>query len=187
MNIQNDQIEKILECFDKTSLWISLRAICENPQHELRVERPFVDVGQVKEMDAALLGLSAMEPGSVILTERMAHFSSHGKKWRFLKVYDRRIVRYSQTQANLFVAWFIRNSLKLLKTLSYQIVSDEDLMGYFEHFQRIIRRLNGLLSLLPMEIRQSQLTEVPLDNQILQFDPRYHVILETWLEMEGHC
>ena len=95
-------------------------------------------------------------------------------------------MRYSQTQANLFVAWFLRNALKQLKALSYQIISNEDLSNHFEHFQHIIRRLNGMQVLLPAEIRQGQLTLVPLDNPLLQFDPRYHVILETWLALEGH-
>ena len=184
--MQIEQIENLLARFDNPSLWISLQAICENPQHELRIEHPFVDVGQVHEMDAASLGISALEPGSVALTAHKAHFSSQGKKWRFLKVYDRRIVRYSQTQANLFVAWFIRNTLKQLKALSYQMISNEEQRDYFEHLQQIIRRLNGMRNLLPTEILHGQLSLVPLDNPLLQFDPRYHVILDTWLALEGH-
>ena len=175
------EIETILELYEKPVLWAALRAIGDNPNHELRVVRPYVEVGQVQNLDAASLGVSVTEPGAIAPTDRMAHFTSHAGKWRFLKVYDRRIVRDYRTQANLFVALFVRQSLKSLKSLSYALASDESQGEFFEAFQHIIRQLNGVWDILSADYKYGHVEEIPLTNPLLQFDPRYHVVLETWL------
>lgn len=180
------QLEKYLDIFERRpALWVSLRSICEAPQHELRVETPFVGVGEAQSMDAALLGMSALQPGAIAVTDRMSHFTSHKQKWRFLKVYDRRIVRRELTPANQFVAYFVRYSMKLLKNIAYSIANDEALCEYFEEFLRIIRRLNGVWENLSATYKYVPLSVLPLDNQLLTFDPKYHVILESYLACES--
>ena len=166
----SDQLQTLLDIFEKPALWVSLRAICDHPQQELRVETPFVDVGKAQTMEASLLGVSALEPGALAVTDRMSHFVSHKQKWRFLKVYDRRIVRKELTPANQFVAYFVRYSLKLLKSVAYTIANDEELGDYFPDFLRIIRRLNGVWDGLSSSFKYAPLTALPLDNQLLQFD-----------------
>ena len=136
-------------------------------------------------MDAALLGMSALQPGAIAVTDRMSHFTSHKQKWRFLKVYDRRIIRQELTPANQFVAYFVRYSIKLLKNIAYSIANDEALCEYFEDFLRIIRRLNGVWENLSTSYKYVPLSVLPLDNQLLTFDPKYHVILESYLACES--
>lgn len=184
--MDQSQLEKYLDIFERRpALWVSLRSICEAPQHELRVETPFVGVGEAQAMDAALLGMSALQPGALAVTDRMSHFVSHRQKWRFLKVYDRRIVRRELTPANQFVAYFVRYSIKLLKNIAYSIANDESLCEYFEDFLRIIRRLNGIWENLSSAYKYAPLSVLPLDNQLLTFDPKYHVILESYLACES--
>ena len=178
-------IQKLIDIYEKPALWVALRAICDHPQHELRVETPFVDVGQAQTMDASLLGVSALEPGSLAVTDRMSHFVSHRQKWRFLKVYDRRIVRKELTPANQFVAFFVRYSLKRLKSVAYCIAHDEELGDYFSIFLGWVHRLNGIWDALSSSFKYAPLAVLPLDNQLLQFDPKYHVILQSYLACES--
>lgn len=180
-----ERLDKILAVFEREALWVSLRAVCDHPQQELRVETPFVDVGEAKSLDASLLGLSALEPGSLAHTDRMRHFYYAGRKWRFLKVYDRRIVRNERTPANIFVSYFVRYSIKLLREIAYSLSDSDEDLGYFEDFMRIVRRLNGIWEALSPSFKYAVLYAVPIDNQLLQFDPGYHVILESWLACEA--
>ena len=182
---QEEQIQKIIDVFGRPALWVSLRSICAQPQHELRVETPFVDVSKTQSLDASMLGLSAFQPGSLAHTDRMRHFSCHNQKWRFLKVYDRRIVRHTQNQANDFIIYFLKQSIKMLKNISFNLINDDSLNAYFSEFQRIIKRLNGLLNEFLQEYPNRPLETIPIDNPLLQFEPRYHVILETWLACES--
>jgi hypothetical protein len=180
-----NKAEILLQIFERPALWVALRGICDHPKHELRVETPYVGVGEAQALEASLLGASAHEPGALAVTDRRSHFVSHGQKWRFLKVFDRRIVRHELTPANQFVAYFVRYSLKTLKGFAYGIAHDEDLGDYFPEFLRIIRRLNAIWDGLSPAFKYTPLTTLPLDNQLLQFDPHYHVILESYLALEG--
>ncbi len=177
--------EKILDLFSAQSLWIALQAIVENPQQELRVTTPYVSTGQAQALDAAMLGASAAEPGALANTTRMAHFKDRGVKWRFLNVYDRRIVRFDDTVANRFVAYFVRYAIKMLKPIAAALSQDETGAELVPEFLRIIRRLNGMWSQFPDSFKYSSLREMPIDHPFLQFDPRYHVILKTYLACEN--
>ena len=185
MPISASQLQTIIEIFEKPALWVSLRAICDHPQQELRVETPFVDVGKAQTMEASLLGISALEPGALAVTDRMSHFVSHKQKWRFLKVYDRRIIRKELTPANQFVAYFVRYSIKLLKSIAYSIANDDALNDDFPILIQFIRRLNGIWDALSSSYKYAPLAVLPLDNQLLQFDPKYHVILQSYLACES--
>ena len=162
-----------------------MRGIGENPQHELRVSSPFVDLGEAGALDASMLALSTIEAGSLSITNRMRHFTAFDKKWRFLKVFDRRIERYDLTPANQFVAFFVRYAIKRLREFMASMPRTEALEDYIPPFLRIIRRLNGVWSILSPSFRHAPLRELPLDNQLLQFDPRYHVVLNTYLACES--
>ena len=177
--------QKLLELYERQPLWIALRKACDNPQAELRVETPFVNVGEAKDMDASLLGVSAFQPGSIAVTDRMSHFKCKKQKWRFLKVYDHRIVRRTLTPANQFVAWFVRYSIKQLRAVAYAAANDEECAEFFPAFLRIIRRLNAVWDELSPDFKHTPLDSIPIDSQFLQFDPQYHVILETYLACES--
>ncbi len=183
--MNDERLLSLLEIFERPALWIALRSACDNPQRELRVETPYVEVGQAHDMDASLLGKSALEPGALALTDRMSHFKCHNLKWRFLKVFDRRVVRRELTPANQFVAYFVRYSLKLVKATAYSIANDDENHELFVRFLRIIRRLNGVWDALSSEFKYARLDTLPLDSQFLQFDPQYHVILESYLACES--
>lgn len=183
--MNEERLNKLLKIYERQALWIALRTACDHPQHELRVETPYVDVGQAHDMDASLLGASALEPGALALTDRMSHFRSHNKKWRFLKVFDRRIVRYELTPANQFAAYFVRYSLKLIKSAAYSLANDEENSEYFPRFLRIIRRLNGIWDALSPEFKYARMDTLPIDSQFLQFDPQYHILLEAYLACES--
>jgi predicted component of viral defense system (DUF524 family) len=175
----------LIDLFSRPALWVALRAVCDHPQQELRVETPFVDVGQAAALDPALLGASAHQPGALAITERMPHFTQRGQKWRFLKVFDRRIIRRDLMPANQFVAYFVRYSIKLIKGFAYSIAADDEMLEYFHEFLYIIRRLNSVWDSLSPSFKHAQLTVIPVDNQLLQFDPQYHVILQTYLACES--
>lgn len=183
--MNEERLIRLLEIFERPALWIALRTACDNPQRELRVQTPFVDVGQAQNMGASMLGMSALEPGALALTDRMSHFRAHDKKWRFLKVFDRRIVRHELTPANQFAAYFVRYSLKLVKSTAYSIANDDELSSYFPRFQRIMRRLNGVWDGLSSEFKYARMDTLPIDSQFLQFDPQYHIILEAYLACES--
>ena len=170
-----ERLEKILAIFERESLWVALRAICNHPHQELRVEAPFVDVGTAQSLDASMLGLSALEPGSLSHTDRMRHFTYNGQKWRFLKVFDRRITRFDQTPANIFVSYFVKYSIKMLRGIAYSLSDSDEESVYFEDFMRIIRRLNGIWDALPSSFKYAVLYTVPIDNQLL----------ESWLACES--
>jgi len=182
-----EHAEQLLDLFSAQSLWIALQGIVDNPQQELRVETPFVGVGQAQSMEASLLGLSATQPGSLAISDRMAHFKHHGEKWRFLNVYDRRIVRFEDTQANRFVAYFVRYAIKSLRPIAAALANDAEGAELVPEFLRIIRRLNAIWSQLPDSFKYSQLREMPIDLPFLQFDPKYHVILKTYLACENNA
>ena len=175
----------LLDLYSRPALWVALRAVCDHAQSELRVETPFVDVGHAAALDPAMLGASAHQPGALAVTEFMPHFTQRGHKWRFLKVFDRRIVRRDLTPANQFVAYFVRYSLKLLKSFAYSIAAEDEMSEFFQEFLYIIRRLNGVWDNLSPSFKHAQLAEIPIDNQMLQFDPQYHVILQTYLACES--
>lgn len=183
--MNDERLENMLAIFERPALWIALQAACDNPQRQLRVETPYVDIGQAHDMDASLLGRSALEPGALADTDRMSHFTSHGRKWRFLKVFDRRVVRRELTPANQFVAYFVRYSLRLVKDAAYSIAGDDGRDDDFPRLLRVIRRLNGVWDALSPEFKHAPLDTLPLDSQFLQFDPQYHVILESYLACES--
>ncbi len=183
--MSDERLSKLIGLYERPALWIALRVACENPQRELRVETPYVDVGQARNMDSSHLGVSAFEPGALSVTDRMRHFECHHQKWRFLKVYDRRVVRREQTPANQFVAYFVRYSIKLLKSTAYGQSAAGDADDLFPEFLRIIRRLNAVWDGLSSEFKYAPMDVLALDNQYLQFDPHYHVILETYLACES--
>ncbi len=181
-----DKLKALLEIFDeKPALWVALRSIANHPQQELAVETPFVDVGAAHDLDASMLAASAFQPTSIAPTCNMAHFTSHGEKWRFLRVFDRRIVRRECTPANMFVAFFVRYSIKLLKSFAFSIANDEKLGDFFPDFLRIIRKLNAVWDSLSDGYKYAHLSVLPLDNQMLKFDPHYHVILQAYLACEA--
>lgn len=182
---QLEYANRILALFSAQSLWIALQAVVENPQQELRVSTPFVSTGQAHSLDSAMLAASAAEPGALAHTDRMAHFKDRNVKWRFLNVYDRRIVRFDDTVANRFVAFFVRYSIKMLKPIAASLSQLDEGADLVPEFLRIIRRLNGLWSQFPDSFKYSQLREMPIDHPFLQFDPRYHVILKTYLACEN--
>jgi hypothetical protein len=177
--------EKLLDRFSSHALWNALQAIVDHPQQELRVETPYVNVGQAHAMDASLLGLSAAQPGSLANTSQMAHFKNKNIKWRFLNVYDRRIVRYDNTIANRFAAYFVRYAIRLLRPIVAMLSQDDEASEMVPEFLRIIGRLNGVLSQMPESFKYASLDEMPIDHPFLQFDPRYHIILKTYLECEN--
>ena len=181
-----ERLKGLLEIFDeKPALWVALRSIANHPQQELAVETPFVDVGSAHALDASMLGVSAFQPSSIAPTGRMAHFTSHGEKWRFLRVYDRRIVRRECTPANMFVAFFVRYSIRLVRTFAFANAHDPEIGEFFPDLLRIVRRLNGVWDTLSDGYKYAQLREIPLDNQLLQFDPHYHVVLQAYLACEA--
>ena len=185
MSNELEYAQTLLERFSSHALWNALQAIADNPQQELHVETPYVNVGQAHALDASLLGLSAAQPGSLAHTTQMAHFKHQKIKWRFLNVYDRRIVRYDNTLANRFAAYFVRYAIRLLKPVVAMLSQNDDTSDMIPEFLRIIGRLNGILSQMPASFKYAQLTEMPLDHPFLQFDPRYHIILKTYLECEN--
>lgn len=181
-----EKLKALLQIFDeKPALWVALRNIAQNPQQELAVETPFVDVGDAKQLDVALLGISACQPSAIAPTFRMAHFSSKNEKWRFLRVYDHRIVRRHLTPANQFVAFFVRYSIKRIKSFAFAIANDEKLDAFFPDFLRILKKLNAVWDSLSNSYKFAPLHTIPLDNQLLQFDPNYHVILQAYLACES--
>lgn len=129
-----EHAEALLELFERPSLWIALRGIAENPQHELRVSTPFVDLGEARELEASMLGLATFEAGSLSITNRMRHFKAFDRKWRFLKVFDRRIERYDLTPANQFVAFFVRYAIKRLREFMASLPRTEDFEAYIPPF-----------------------------------------------------
>ena len=173
-------IAQFLEIYGNGVLWQSLRAICDRPHHELRVEHPFVDVGEAKFLEESSLGASVMEPGAIAPTDRMAHFCGRGRKWRFLKVYDRRIVKDYRTEANIFVAHFVRQSIRQCRDYSEIAAENPELARECEALRDILARLNAVWAGLMPEFKYVQLKQIPLANPLLQFDPRYHVVLESW-------
>lgn len=180
--------ERVLDLLGgQPSLWVALRSIVERPNEVLKVERPFVGVGEAQHLEASMLGASALESGALAYTDRMRHFTSKGCKWRFLNVYDRRIVRDTDNDANRFVAYFVRYSLKLLRQtmsdVSLQSGEDADLL--LVEFSRLIHRFNRIWEQMPGTFKYATLRVLPLDNQLLQFHPHYHVILTTYLACES--
>ncbi|MBQ9817760.1 MAG: hypothetical protein IJM59_09925 [Proteobacteria bacterium] len=181
----NRHLDNLIDIFDQPKLWIALRSVCDNPQQELRVEMPYVDVGQAQHMDASMLGASAFEPGSLAVTDRMSHFTCRKQKWRFLKAFDKRIVRRDLTPANQFVAYFVRYSLRLLKSAAYSLNPDTEYDIYFTRLLRTIRRMNAVWDALSPGYKFAPIDSLPIDNQMLAFEPRYHVILEAYLACEA--
>lgn len=181
-----ESAERLLDLFTAPSFWIALQGIVDHPQQELRVETPYVGVGEAASLDASMLGQSASQPGSLAISERMAHFKHRGDKWRFLNVYDRRIVRFDNTLANRFVAYFVRYAIKRLRPVAAALAIDEKGALYVPEFLRIIRRLNAVWSQLPDSFKYTPLREMPLDHPFLQFDPKYHIILKTYHACENN-
>lgn len=185
MTSEREYAETLLARFSSPALWNALQGIVDHPQQELRVQTPYVDVGQAHSLDASLLALSSAQPGSLAHTTRMAHFKNHAVKWRFLHVYDRRIVRYDDTVANRFVAYFVRYAMRLLRPVVAMLSQDDATSDQIPELLRIIGRLNGVWRQLPDSFKYGRLTDMPLDHPFLQFDPRYHIILKTYLECEN--
>ena len=180
------RLDRALEIFaDRPALWVALRAVCDHPHQVLKVETPYVGVGEAKNLEASLLGVSALESGALAYTEHMRHFTSRGEKWRFLKVFDRRVVQCDDNDANRFVAFFVRSSLKLLKQLSFAAAADDTRCDYFQEILHLVRRMNLVLDALSPTFKYARLRVLPLDNQLLQFHPQYHVILESYLACES--
>jgi len=178
--------QALLDLFEyRPALWVALRRVSEHPQQELRMESPFVSVGEAHSLDASMLARSAGEPGSLATTIRMAHFAIRDEKWRFLRVYDRRIVRFEDTVANRFVAFFVRYAVRLLREFAYGLPKTGALGELFPVFLRIIRRLNAVFDALSPAFKYGSLSVLPIDHPFLQFDSSYHVILETYLACES--
>ena len=178
-------MESILSIFERPALWLALRAVCDHPHSELRVEKPFVGVGEAKLLEASLLGASALEPGALATTEKMRHFVCRGEKWRFLRVFDRRVIRQEDLPANRFVAHFVRYGIHVLREAAYGVCQEEGMSEYLPEVLGVIRKLRGCWENLSPSFKNSPLRELPLDDQLLQFEPRYHVILEAYLDMEN--
>lgn len=169
----------------RPALWTSLRAIAAAPHAVLSVSSPFVGVGQAKNIEASSLALSALQSGALAYTDRMRHFTCRGQKWRFLNVFDRRIERCDDNDANRFIAYFIRYACRLLKDCARIVIDDEELSEYEPRFRSLAARMHALFASLSPRFRDAPLARLPLDDQILQFHPYYRVALDAYLACES--
>lgn len=184
--IMTEKIEAILEIFDNDpALWVALMAVAQSPQKKIFVETPYVSVGEAASIEASLLGRSAMEAGSIETTRRQKHFMAHGMKWRFLKVFDRRVLRSEDIPANRFVSYFIRRSVQALKQFSAILASYELEYDYLPAILFIIRRLNAVYDSITPSMRRAELSSIPLDDQLLNFDPKYRRILNAYIALDA--
>lgn len=184
----------ILDIFSKPAIWAALRAVCDTPQCELRVEKKFVDLGMAHALDATLLGASVMEPGAIATTEHMRHFVRHGQKWRFIKVFDRQILRCDNNVANAFVARFVRTAIRRLKKIAANIQTSgipcnadaeiSDIHGMRLEILHAIQKLNAIFDSLPPGFKYAELREMPYAHPLLQFDPHYRAIMQAYLALE---
>ncbi|MGI5830373.1 MAG: hypothetical protein ACOX8U_09430 [Bradymonadia bacterium] len=184
--IISEKIAALLEIFDADpALWVSLSAVAQNPQNKLLVSTPFVGVGSAHAIEAAQLGRSAIEQGSIETTKRQKHFMARGAKWRFLRVFDRRVERSTDIPANRFVSYFVRKSIQTLKHYA-SIIPNYDLdYDYLPAFLYIIRRLNAIYDSIEPAMRRATLLTLPLDDQVLNFDPKYRRILNAYLALDA--
>lgn len=180
------RIEQIYALFSsRPALWMALRAVSASPHVVLRVSTPFVGVGEAKNIEASTLAASALESGALAYTDRMRHFTCRGEKWRFLRVFDRRIARSDDNPANRFVVYFVQYALKLLKDCMRLSCDDEILCDLYPEFRRYAARMHAIWETLSPSLRAKPLMQLPLDDQVLQFHPNYRVILDAYLACES--
>ena len=135
-------------------------------------------------MNAEQLFRSISEPRAIAETDRREHFQICGKKWRIHHVYDRQIIKSVDIPANRFLVFFLKSMIRYIRNLSNKMSLDYQNDQVIYELNRILRRLDSVLLSLPRELLQLPLASLPLDDQVLQFDSRYRVILRTYLSLK---
>jgi len=179
-------LEEVFEARDG-ALWRALIQIAEGPHRVLRTDYRLTAVGTAASLAPDRLLDSLIAPGSVLLTERRAHFVSHGQRWRFLKAVAGHTRLDYDTLPNRVTAFFVRQTIQQLRQIAKILHSvagqNSDWDEIREDAQAMRRRLQGILQHHDALAQATPLRHVPTDNLALNHHPLYRQVLHALSEL----